>query len=282
MRRCGDAAAPPGLDGPPDGRDAILDDQRLAAAGIRLELQDAVARVTLIRPHRRNAQTPSTWLALAEIGAALGPAVRVVVVAGEGPSFSAGLDRRMFTPEGVPGEESLTGRLAGNPSDAADRIADYQAGFTWLRKPDIVSIAAVQGHAIGAGFQLVLACDLRVAADDAQFTMAETSLGLVPDLGGTQILVETVGYSRALEICATGRRVGAVEAAQLGIAQLVVPGGELPTAVDDLVAALLTPMPGAVRALKDLLSNAGSRSTDDQLRAERTAQVDRLREISRL
>lgn len=186
----------------------------------------------------------------------------------------------MFTPEGVPGEESLTERLAVDPAGAADRISNYQAGFSWLRRPDIVSIAAVQGHAIGAGFQLALACDLRVAADDAQFTMAETSLGLVPDLGGTQVLVEAVGYARALEICATGRRVGALEAAQLGIAQLVVPGVELTRAVDDLVAALLVPLPGAVRALKDLLINATSRPYDDQLRAERQAQVDRLREIS--
>jgi enoyl-CoA hydratase/carnithine racemase len=208
--------------------------------------------------------------------------VRVVVLAGEGPSFSAGLDRRMFTPEGIPGEGSLTDQLADDPAGAADRIGTYQAGFTWLRNPDIVSVAAVQGHAIGAGFQLALACDLRIAADDAQFTMAETSLGLVPDLGGTQILVEAVGYARALEICATGRRVGAVEAAQLGIAQLVVPRAQLSGAVDDLVAAMLTPLPGAVRSLKALLRGATGRSYDEQLRAERTAQVDRLREIAGL
>lgn len=222
------------------------------------------------------------WLALAELGASLGPAIRVVVLSGDGPSFSAGLDRRMFTPEGIPGEGSLTGQLDGEPSAAADTIATYQAGFTWLRNPDFVSIAAVHGHAIGAGFQLALACDLRIAADDAQFTMAETSLGLVPDLGGTQILVEAVGYARALEICATGRRVGAAEAAQLGIAQLVVPGAELGRTVDDLVAALLTPMPGAVRALKRLLIDATAKPYDEQLRAEREAQVDRLRELAGL
>lgn len=204
------------------------------------------------------------------------------MLAGDGPSFSAGLDRRMFSPDGIPGEGSLTEMVGGDPGAAADRIADYQAGFAWLRSPDVVSIAAVQGHAIGAGFQLALACDLRIAAEDAQFTMAETSLGLVPDLGGTQILVETVGYARALEICATGRRVGADEAVRLGIAQLAVPNADLAGTVDDLVAALLTPTSGAVRSLKRLLIEATSRSYADQLRAEREAQVDRLRDIAGL
>ena len=70
-----------------------------------------------------------------------------------------------------------------------------------------MTIAAVQGHAIGAGFQLALACDFRVLAEDVQFCMAETGLGLVPDLGGTLPLVRLVGYSRAAEICVTSRRV---------------------------------------------------------------------------
>ena len=75
--------------------------------GVRLEVDGQIARVTLCRPERRNAQTPATWLALAGIGESLPDQVRVVVVIGEGPSFSAGLDRRMFTSEGVPGEGSL-------------------------------------------------------------------------------------------------------------------------------------------------------------------------------
>ncbi len=61
----------------------------------------------------------------------------------------------------------------------------FQEAFTWWRRPDLVTVAAVQGHAVGAGFQLALACDLRVVADDAQFAMREPSLGLVPDLVGT-------------------------------------------------------------------------------------------------
>ena len=159
-----------------------------------------------------------------EIGDGLPDDVRIVVVTGEGPAFSAGLDRRMFTPDGVPGEGSLADIPLGDDMASVDVIASYQAGFSWLRRSELVSVAAVRGHAIGAGFQLALACDIRIVADDAQFTMAEPTLGLVPDLGGTHPLVRLVGYARALEICATGRRVAAAEAERIGLANLVVPG----------------------------------------------------------
>jgi enoyl-CoA hydratase/carnithine racemase len=217
---------------------------------------------------------------LVTIGESLPDTVRVVVVTGEGPAFSAGLDRRMFTPEGVPGEGSL-GEITGrSDADAADLIATYQAGFHWLRRPEFVSVSAVRGHAIGAGFQLALACDLRVATEGAMFTMAEPTLGLVPDLGGTQVLVEAVGYSRALEICATGRRFGAAEAERAGLVNLVVPDDQLEAATGDLVAALQSTHREAVTVTKRLLLDASSRSYDEQLLAEREAQVTRLRALT--
>lgn len=236
--------------------------------------------MTLSRPDRRNAQTPATWAALAAIGTSLPGEVRVVVVTGDGPSFSAGLDRRMFTAEGVPGEGSLGDVTAGSDAEAAETIATYQAGFRWLRRPEFVSVAAVRGHAVGAGFQLALACDLRIASHDAHFTMAEPTLGLVPDLGGTQPLVEAVGYARAMEICATGRRFSAAEAERSGLVNIVVPDAELDSATRDLVAALLSTNRDAVTATKRLLLDATARSHDEQLRAEREAQVARLRAIT--
>jgi enoyl-CoA hydratase/carnithine racemase len=202
------------------------------------------------------------------------------VVTGDGPSFSAGIDRRMFTPDGVPGEGSLADVIDASDADAAAVIASYQAGLSWLRRPEFVSVAAVRGHAVGAGFQLALACDLRVVAEDAQFTMAEPTLGLVPDLAGTQPLVDAVGYARALEICATGRRFGAAEAERAGLANLVVPVEDLETATDDLVAALLSTNRDAVTATKRLLLGARDRSYEDQLRAERDEQVPRLRAMT--
>lgn len=240
----------------------------------------AVATITLDRPDALNAQTPHTWSALREIGAGLAADTRVVVVRAAGRAFSAGLDRRMMAPGGVEGTLSVAD-LARLPDHEADAVIDgYQQAFSWLRRPDLVTVAAVQGHAVGAGFQLALACDFRVLAEDAQLSMAETTLGLVPDLGGTQPLVSLVGHSRALEICLTGRRVGAGEAMRLGLATLVVPNDELDAAVADLVAALLAPAAGAVTETKALILAAAGRPAAEQEAAERAAQLRRLRELT--
>jgi enoyl-CoA hydratase/carnithine racemase len=250
----------------------------LAAAGLDLSISGQVATVTLIRPERRNAMTPGMWHGLARIGAGLADEIRVVVVRGAGPSFCAGIDLRTFTPEGVPGEEHGPG-----PADPGfvDAIAGYQAGFTWLRDPSIVSIAVVQGHAIGAGFQLALACDLRVLADDATLCMKEPALGLVPDLTGTKPLVEIVGLPRAIEICLTARTVAAQEAAGLRLAELVVPRAELDDAVADLVAALLSTNAAAARATKALLAQAAFNTLEQQAAAERAAQAPLVAALTR-
>jgi enoyl-CoA hydratase/carnithine racemase len=247
---------------------------------VRIERQGAVVHVTLCNPSARNAQTPATWRRLASVPALLTPDVRAVVLRGEGPSFSAGLDRRMLTPEGVPGEESILS-LAAHGDEEMDRfIQQAQAAFAWWHRVPQVTVALVQGHAIGAGLQLALACDLMIVADDAQLAMRETSLGLVPDLAGTAPLVARVGYSRAFEICATGRFVGAEEAVRLGIAIEQAPVEDLRTRLEALLAPILAAMPGAVSELKHLLS--GAATATDQLARERAAQIRRLAELRTL
>ncbi|WP_156724326.1 enoyl-CoA hydratase/isomerase family protein [Streptomyces apocyni] len=250
--------------------------------GVRLTVDDSIATVTLANPTKRNAQSPALWRALAEAGRSLPGSVRVVVLRGEGKSFSAGLDRQAFTPEGFEGEPSFIDLARGGDDALDSTIAEYQEAFTWWRRSDLVSIAAVQGHAIGAGFQLALACDLRVVADDVQFAMRETSLGLVPDLTGTHPLVNLVGYARALEICATGRFVHADEAERIGLANLVVPGADLDASVRDLTAALLAAPRDATIETKALLQGATARSYEDQRVAERAAQARRLRDLAGL
>jgi enoyl-CoA hydratase/carnithine racemase len=250
--------------------------------GIRLTAEAAVATVTLTHPDRRNAQTPALWRALTEAGRLLPGSVRVVVLRAEGVSFSAGLDRQAFTPEGFDGEPSFLELAGASEAERDAIIASYQDAFTWWRRNDIVSVAAVQGHAIGAGFQLALACDLRVCADDARFAMRETSLGLVPDLAGTKPLSRLVGYARALEICLTGRYVDAEEAERVGLANLVVPAADLDAAVKDLTAAVLAAPRDAVVETKTLLSGAAERSYDAQRAAERAAQGRRLRDLAGL
>ncbi|MBP2472747.1 enoyl-CoA hydratase/carnithine racemase [Crossiella equi] len=261
----------------------MIDTGLLERGGVQLVVDGPLATVTLNRPEVLNAQTPATWQALRAIAEGLTSETRVVVVRGEGRSFSAGLDRRMFTAEGIEGQPNLMAISATEPEQGQELIAGFQQAFTWLREPGLITVAAVRGHAIGAGFQLALACDLRVVAEDAQFAMAETSLGLVPDLGGTLPLVQSVGYARAAEMCLTGRRIGAEEALRIGLVNKVVPADGLDGAVKDLVASLLAPMPGASRETLALLANAaGNPPLSEQLELERTAQLRRLAELRAL
>ncbi len=257
--------------------------RRLAEVGLRFETDGEIATITLARPQRRNAQTLAVWSGLATIGENLPARVRVVVIRGEGPSFSSGIDLSVFAGgdgegEGSEGDSPAAAARLGEA--AIERlIADAQRGFLWLRRPHIVSIAAVQGHAIGAGFQLALACDLRVLADDARLCMKEATLGLVPDLTGTKPLVELAGLPRALELCLTARTVPAAEALRLGLAELVVPRAELDQAVADLTAAVLATGRDTATAIKRLLQGAPHRTLEEQAAAERGEQAARIRSL---
>jgi enoyl-CoA hydratase/carnithine racemase len=216
---------------------------------------------------------------LARVGADLPGNIRVVVIRGAGPTFSAGLDRRLLTAP-ADGSPALLALAALEPHEFAATLASYQAGFGWLSRPDLTSVAVVQGHAVGAGFQLALACDLRLLSDDAVFTMAEPGLGLVPDLGGTKRLVELIGYSRALEACLTGRRIGAVEAVRIGLGSAVVSAETLDSVVEQTVSSLLAVSRDAAIETKALLLAAAGRDQLAQERAEREAQYRRLRELA--
>ncbi|MFD7995217.1 enoyl-CoA hydratase/isomerase family protein [Streptomyces mexicanus] len=271
------------LDPVREGRDPVDDIFHiLDKDGVRLTVDDAVATVTLTNPAKRNAQSPALWRALTEAGRLLPGSVRVVLLRAEGKSFSAGLDRQAFTPEGFDGEPSFLDLARGSDAELDATIAAYQEAFTWWRRRDLVSIAAVQGHAIGAGFQLALACDLRVVADDVQFAMRETSLGLVPDLTGTHPLVGLVGYGRALEMCLTGRFVTAEEAVNTGLANLAVPRDQLDAAAHDLASAILAAPRDAVIETKALLQGVQGRTYDEQRAAERQSQSRRLRDLAGL
>jgi enoyl-CoA hydratase/carnithine racemase len=254
-------------------------DTELQAAGLAADLAGPTLTITLDKADRRNSQTPRLWHALAAIGDGLPDEVRVVVLRGAGDCFSAGIDTRLLGPDGIEGEDSVLELMHGGDEQVLAAIDGFQRGFVWLSDPRIISVASVHGYAIGAGFQLALACDLRVVADDVKFCMKETALGLVPDLAGTKPLVDLVGYSRALEICATARYVEADEAQQLGIATVVVPRTELEATTSDLVEAVLAGNTGAVRETKALLSAAGVRDLEEQRLAERQAQLRRFRDL---
>lgn len=254
----------------------MIDAATLHRAGLRAELAGDVLSVTLDRPETHNAQTPAMWSALTSIGRAVPGNVRFVVVRGTGPSFSSGLDTALLAP--ATGIAHIDGNAALPEAEGLALVAEYQSAFSWLTRPDIVSVAAIQGHAIGAGFQLALACDLRIAADDASLAMPEGTHGLVPDLGGTRPLVRAIGYPRALELCLTGRRVGADEARLSGLVNLVVPRPDLDAAVADCLSALRATSRTTSTEIKALLSAALSQTAEQQLASEREGQLRVLKD----
>ncbi|MCW2524688.1 MAG: Enoyl-CoA hydratase/isomerase [Frankiales bacterium] len=241
-----------------------------------------IATVTLSRPEHHNAQTPDTWLWLAKLGTSLPASVRILFIRGAGPSFSAGLDRATLAPASDGHSLGLFGIAHAGPEQGTAAISAFQSAFQVGSRPDLVSIALVQGYAIGAGFQLALSCDFRIASEDVVFSMAEVTLGLVPDLGGTKRLVELVGYSRAASICLTGRRVSAAEADQLGLVSAVVPASQLEAAGQQFAEQILALPRTAVTETKALLLNAAERSQEQQESAERHAQYRQLRILAGL
>jgi len=240
---------------------------------------DRLVTVWLDRPEVRNAQSFHTWASLATVADELGPTVQVVLLRGRGPDFSAGLDLRQLRPGGTD-EGSVADLLAGDDASVAEAIAGFQRAFSGWRQVPAVVVAVLQGRAVGAGLQLALAADLRLAAPDAVLVAAESTLGLVPDLGGTARLVELAGYPAALELTLTARPVPAAEALRLGLLTRLAPPGGLEDAVQSLVAELLA-LPLAVsRATKLLLAGAVGRDVEAQLVAERQTQVALLRRLA--
>ena len=245
-----------------------------------LVVDGPLAAVWLTRPEVRNAQSFATWASLAEVVETLPPSCQVVLLRGTGPDFSAGLDLRQLRPGGTP-EGSVERLLDGSDEDAEAQLATFQQAFAGWRGLDAVVVAAVQGRAIGAGLQLALAADLRVAAVDVELVAAESRLGLVPDLGGTGRLVELVGYATALELCLTARPVHGAEALRLGLVTRLAEPEHLQVCLAELVDQLLAVPPSVSRATKHLVAGAVERSFDDQLAAERRTQVPLLRTAAR-
>jgi enoyl-CoA hydratase/carnithine racemase len=219
---------------------------------IRVERDGPVVTVTLCRPERRNALDGSVVAELRDAVRPLAedPDLRVVVFRGDGPVFCGGAnvaapDRPGFTPD------------AASWAHRRHEAARFQRLLAELDDLAAVTVAAVQGWAIGGGFLLALACDLRVSTLDARFSLAELRFGLPITAGGVQRLAREVGVSRAREILLTGRRVDAAEAAEIGLVHRVV--DDLDEAVPGLVEELLAiPAPAQAITKRALVALGGT------------------------
>lgn len=207
-------------------------------ATLRYRVRGPIAVVSLDRPDCLNAYDVAMRDDLHAVlaAAAADPAVRVLVLRGEGPAFSTGGDLREF---------------GSAPSPFIARQVRWQRDV-WgqlLRLPAI-TLAAVHGLAVGGGMEMALLCDLCLAADDARFALPETGRGMMPGVAGTQTLPRRVGMGRALDLTLSGRWLGAREAAALGLVVGVVPRRRLETAALALARRLARIPPDAARAAR--------------------------------
>lgn len=231
-----------------------------------------IVRLTLNRPDRLNAQTPRMWRELAALGRALSDdaSVRVVIVQGAGRSFSSGLDTSVFA-DGLldaPGFGDAPDRGTRDADPVIDGILRAQDAFSWLETAPFITIAALHGHALGAGLQLALACDLRIAAHSAQLGLLEFRYGIIPDLGATQRLPRLVGLGKAKELVFTAETIDASEAHRIGLVERLIADDDLGDAVAALATQLATQAPLAVRGAKRALNAAGLVPTAEGLRLE--------------
>lgn len=224
------------------------------------EVTDGVAVVTINRPEVRNAVNRQVQhdlrAALAEFGA--DDEVGVVVFTGAGDrAFVAGADigeLRNYT---------LHTGLAAE----MQRLYDDVEAFG---KP---TIAAVNGYALGGGCELAMACDIRIASENAQFGLPETNLSVLPGAGGTQRLARLAGVGRAIEMILTGRVIGAAEAHEIGLVTSVVPPGELPDRAREVAARILAKGPLAVRLAKQVIRTGLDADQRTGMVVERLAQA---------
>ena len=210
----------------------------LTDSGIALDVADGVAVVTLDRPPV-NALDFAMQDRLHAIADRLGSddAVRVVVLRSSGAVFSAGADIKQMA--------------ATSPAAMRDRARPLQNAFTAVAELPQPVIAVVEGIAYGGGCELALCADFRVCGTGARFALPEINLGLIPGAGGTQRLPRLIGGAQAKLMMLTGRAVDAVRAAELGLADLVTPGGAALESALALAAELADGPVCAVRAVKE-------------------------------
>jgi enoyl-CoA hydratase/carnithine racemase len=210
---------------------------------VTTEDREAVRHVVLNRPEKRNAFNGDLVAALGRAlrTAADEPSVHCVVLRGEGPVFSAGMDIGSLAE--VAGKPELL-RTFRRACIEAWNLAEEMA------KP---TVCQIHGACIGGAMELALACDLRVMAADAVIGVPETRMGLIPDVGGSSRLPQLVGLGRAKELVLTGKMIGAEEAERIGLVNRVAPPEELAAATEALVSELLAAVPLAVGLAKRVL-----------------------------
>lgn len=233
---------------------------------ILFEIEESgIARITLNRPEQRNAMTPAMGLevrdAVEEINES--ETARVVILRGAGRAFCSGADLANLASEAgtEEGHEGLGGE--GN----------FYRRFLSIRELRVPSIAAINGHAVGAGLCFALGADLRVMHAKAKVGMTFVRLGIHPGMGGTWTLPRLVGGARAAELLYTGRLVEAEEALRIGLVNRIAGDDDFDAVVDELALSIGENGPIAVAAVKETLHGSERRVLEEALEIESAAQA---------
>jgi enoyl-CoA hydratase/carnithine racemase len=232
------------------------------ADAVRYHAEGQVGVITLDRPDNRNSMTPELLdaFAVASAAARADTSTRCVVITGTGACFSSGADFK-----------STLQRAEGTPHE---RSYAMYAPFLSVLDLAVPVIAALNGHAVGGGFGLALACDLRIGADRAKYGANFVKLGLAPGMAISYLLPRIIGLPRANELLLTGQLVDGVEAASLGILNRAVPAGDvLPLAID-LAQTIAANAPIAVRATKAAIRRGLALAVREAADAEAYAQAE--------
>jgi len=225
--------------------------------------EKGILHVRLNRPEKRNAINQQMLLDLERCFSevAIGDNVRVVMLSGEGKAFSSGTD--LYALGGQSGVCSRTIR---------EFVRKGQRAYTEIENLEKAVIALIHGYAMGAAMEMILACDLRIASEEAVFTIPEVDLGLVPDLGGSQRLPRIVGLARAKELILTGKTISAAEAERIGLVNKVVPLEELEKTGTEWAEEIMSNEPMAVGLAKRNIDMSFGQSLADGLESAAVAQ----------
>jgi len=235
---------------------------------IRTENVGAVGYLWLNRPEARNAMDSHMW---AEIPLAMAAfdqdeSVRVVVIGGEGQSFTAGIDLKEFGAAIATGLSQVEGSEVRKRMDEYQQIKRLQASLSSIAECRKPVIAAVHGACIGGGVDLITACDIRLASQDAVFSVRETKLGLVADVGTMQRLPRVIAPGYVAELVFTGKDIDAAEAHAMGLVNRVLPTAEeLHKAALDLANEIAANSPLTTQGAKHILKVGEDRSVDEAL-----------------
>jgi enoyl-CoA hydratase len=227
-------------------------------------VEGPIARLSLNRPDKANGLTPAFWSELPRLVREIdaNPAIRVLVISGEGRHFTGGMDLASFN--------DIAKLMAGEPARAAfalrKLVLDLQDAFNALEEARIPVIAAVHGACVGAGVDMISACDIRLAGEDAFFSIEEINIGMAADVGTLQRLPKLIAPGIVKELAYTGRRFSATEARSWGLVNSVQANREATLAAAvDLANEIAAKSPVAIAGIKKTVDFARDHSVRDGL-----------------